>query len=393
MKNGYYFIVVCWGERYRNYFLDYCLPSLLAPGNIPALENKAKSRFLICTTDEDHGAMYNHRSIIALSQHIDPIFIDIPPCPPDKSGCQHMGVGHRIASNFAHSKRACAMFLQPDTLISDGAIVRLQQLHDQGRRLIVCPAIRFDEKRLIANLGIIKAPRLTLGARNLAESAIAALHPETAAYRWDAPYATTIFPIVWWRRDGAMLLHCISWEPLLVDYAEIDDHDVSTFDHWTIDGDYLSRNWEKVKDKIYVVRSSDEICFVGFTPTHEGPQWPYVSLLRWAPLREWVRRGQIRRMFASVLVDDFKREMFRLPMAFGGPLPEEDNFEFCSVVADALAGPRRGDWVHVLAEIFILAWVAKGRIAMRIMRAMAGDKRAMRDLGYAARYTWRQIWA
>jgi len=63
------------------------------------------------------------------------------------------------------------------------------------------------------------------------------------------------------------------------------------------------------------------------------------------------------------------------------------------VVADALAGPRRGDWVHVLVELFILAWVAKGRIAMRIIRAMGGDKRAMRYLGYAARYTWRQIWA
>ena len=33
LERGFYFIVVLWGERFRDYFLEYCLPSLLSPGN------------------------------------------------------------------------------------------------------------------------------------------------------------------------------------------------------------------------------------------------------------------------------------------------------------------------------------------------------------------------
>lgn len=387
MKNGYFFIVVCWGERFRNYFLDYCLPSLLAPGNIPALENKPRSKFLICTTDEDWMHICANRSIMLLEQHIEAVHVRIPPCPPDKSGCQHMGIGHRLAAAYAHRKRACAMFLQPDTMISDGAIVRLQELHADGKKLVVCPAVRFDEDRLFANLGIVTAPRLILDPQKLAQAAAQSLHPETAAYRWDAPYSTTIFPVVWWPLGDAMIMHTISWEPLLVDYTAIDDHDVSTFDHWTIDGDYLGKNFPVSEDKIHVVQSTDEICFVGFTPAHEGPQWPRISLLRWRRLRNWVRKGQMRRMFNSV--HEFQRELFRLPLVWNGPALAGEYYN--SVVADALGGKRRGDWVHILVETFLLAWVAKGRIARRVGRALTGDRKSMRDLGYSVRYVWRQM--
>lgn len=33
----FYFVVVFWGERFRSYLVDFCLPSLLSPHNIPAL--------------------------------------------------------------------------------------------------------------------------------------------------------------------------------------------------------------------------------------------------------------------------------------------------------------------------------------------------------------------
>ena len=36
-ERPFYFIVVLWGERFRNYFLDFALASALSPGNIPAL--------------------------------------------------------------------------------------------------------------------------------------------------------------------------------------------------------------------------------------------------------------------------------------------------------------------------------------------------------------------
>src|SRR5580704_9946579 len=40
LDRPFYFIVVLWGERFREYFLEYCAPSLLSPGNLPALSTR-----------------------------------------------------------------------------------------------------------------------------------------------------------------------------------------------------------------------------------------------------------------------------------------------------------------------------------------------------------------
>ena len=57
LDRPFYFIVVLWGERFRKYFLDFCLASALSPGNIPALLASRRSKFLIATRPEDWAAM------------------------------------------------------------------------------------------------------------------------------------------------------------------------------------------------------------------------------------------------------------------------------------------------------------------------------------------------
>ena len=49
LERPFYLIVVLWSARFREYFLEYCVPSLLAPGNLSALSTKVPSRFLIMT--------------------------------------------------------------------------------------------------------------------------------------------------------------------------------------------------------------------------------------------------------------------------------------------------------------------------------------------------------
>src|SRR4029077_13447596 len=57
VERSFYFIVSFWGEEFRNHFLRLCAPSLLAPGNIPALFGVRRCRLLICTTTEDWKAL------------------------------------------------------------------------------------------------------------------------------------------------------------------------------------------------------------------------------------------------------------------------------------------------------------------------------------------------
>src|SRR5271168_391515 len=92
LDRAFYFIVVLWGERFRKYFLDFCLASALSPGNIPTLQTTARSKFLIATRPEDWTAMRGSKMLQSLERYVEPVHIEIPPCPPDRSGYQHMSI-------------------------------------------------------------------------------------------------------------------------------------------------------------------------------------------------------------------------------------------------------------------------------------------------------------
>src|SRR5208282_1900176 len=106
LERPFYFICVLWGERFREYFLEYCLPSLLAPGNLPALSTRSPSKFLIATRPEDWAAIEATAVFRAVARYVTPVFIEIPPCPPERSGCQHMGTGHRLGCEMAYRDKA-----------------------------------------------------------------------------------------------------------------------------------------------------------------------------------------------------------------------------------------------------------------------------------------------
>src|SRR5271156_1535988 len=77
VKRPFYFMVPFWGQRYREYFVDLCLPSLLAPNNIPLLRAEDGHRFLIATTREDWGAIEHLPIMDRLRQHATPDWIEV----------------------------------------------------------------------------------------------------------------------------------------------------------------------------------------------------------------------------------------------------------------------------------------------------------------------------
>ena len=56
---------------------------------------------------------------------------------------------------------------------------------------------------------------------------------------------------------------------MLLDYGAVGEHDTSTLEQWTIDGDYLFKNLGRSK-KVYVVQDSDEMFLASWTPMAES---------------------------------------------------------------------------------------------------------------------------
>ncbi len=320
----FYFILVVWGEVFRNYFLDLGLPSLLAAGNLPALRTSPRSKFLICAPREDWAALQAAPVFRLLEQYVDPEHIEIPPCPPGVSGCVHMGIGHRRGCELAYRDKAYPFVLTPDCLFSDGTVARLQELARQGVELALVPALRFAEEPLFAELqraGIsphgrngMAAP-ITLKSRDLVRMALNSLHSETASYEWDAPYFHPLPSAAWWRVPGedGIVVHCLSWAAPLFDLAAVPEHDTSTFDEWTYDGDYIYRNLGNIK-RIHLVRDSDEIFFVSWAPLADKPFDLAPSRAMQMPLLgSLFKKQRFNAAFYSGVHDPIKQRIFFAP--------------------------------------------------------------------------------
>jgi hypothetical protein len=78
LDRPFYFTIVLWGERLRNYFLDLCLPTLLSAGNLPALSTHPRSKFMIFTLPNGWAAIKVAPIFRLLEKHVDPIFVVYP---------------------------------------------------------------------------------------------------------------------------------------------------------------------------------------------------------------------------------------------------------------------------------------------------------------------------
>lgn len=308
LERPFHFIVVLWGARFRGYFLNWLLPSLLTPGNLPALRTRHASKLVIVTTAEDIPFLRSSAFVMEALAHVGVEYIEIPPCPANKSGCEHMGVGHKLACETAFRDQAYAMITTPDSWLSDGAVARLQTLAEEGTELVLGAAVRFGEEPFLGGLlDLVKDQgwKVLLNNRKVVEVALKSMHPETLAYEWDKPGFLFVSPNAWWRVPGedGIVMHSLTWAPLLIDYAAIKSHDASTFDNWTLDGDYLYNNCEAFR-KIHVVRDSDEIFLPSWGPVAVNPLYK-----RWMPFGKFIAKLQFGCSYRSQFFDPFKRKL------------------------------------------------------------------------------------
>lgn len=322
---SFYFVVVFWGKTFRDYFIDYCLPSLLAPRNIPVLERGAH-KFIFCTTAHDWEAISETGIVKTLKRYIEPYFLEITPAPPGKAACEHMGIGHKLATEMCHRDRAYGVFLTPDLMVSDGTVEALQRYARTGAKVVLVAALRFAEEPLFEHLdhmGILKAGKpcrdgapLVITSREMVAACINSFHSESQRYEFEAPYFTTFPSACWWKVPGedGIVVHSLSWAPFLFDYAAIDQHDTSALETWTMDGDYVFQNFRSGSD-IHVVADSDEMMLVSWAPLADRPQSLFANPLKQLPfIGELIKGGILRASLLSGIFDPLKLRIFFQPV-------------------------------------------------------------------------------
>ncbi|CAA7612113.1 hypothetical protein [Magnetospirillum sp. UT-4] len=327
MIKPFYFMAIFWGAVHRGYLLRYLVASMLSPGNLPALDPARKNKFLLATTATDWADIQDEPLFHQLQAHCEVVWFEIPMPGPEDSKMRMQSLGHRLVSERCFADGALGVFLTPDIILSDGSLARIEHYARQGVKVLFSVAIRFSqdpiEQELVSRGRMRPDQPMAIGARELMEIGLANLHSETKRYEFGSP-AFAHSPIsVFWRASGGIVIYSFSWCPILVDYGALREHDTSTFDEWTLDGDYIYRNFPDARD-VMIITDSDDVGMISLTREAD-----LTFDLRPDPDVNWwlgglVRRARLHALWAGPVMDPLKRDLFLTPVVFhqGGVTPE-----------------------------------------------------------------------
>ena len=393
----FYFTVVFWGAEHRAYFTDLLVASLLSPNNIPALKKERRSKFLIVTTLQDWRALQDHVLFRRLCLYVEPIFFEMP--FPQKGDLKMlvMSKGHKQVSMKAYEDQAYGVYVTPDLVLSDGSVSAMERLAEEGKKVVLCVAIRFQQETILPELeqkGFL-APGcpLSMSSRELMDVALKHLHSETLRYEFEAPYfADSPISVYWWTVPGQrMIIHSFSWAPLVVDYGALKHHDTQTFENWTLDGDYIHRNFPNPGD-VYVVTDSDEISLVSFTKEADlhFDLVPEPKKAQYGILTHVYKVGLIRALKDSLIMDPLKRYIFPkgvlLHSDASDPHKSEEGKHVEQVIRDACRPPTM--WEQFFLEVIDQA--STSRFAYQILQELQTAPLTSFPQNHLRKYFW--IW-
>ncbi len=370
-----YIAVTFWGEEYRRYFLDFCLASLMAPGNIPAIEYSNTARLLVATRDDDWQALQTEPTFVAVKKYIavEHVRHEAPLNTPHSKKMYFMSQGHKLLAQRMFEDRARGVIVYPDMILADGALRRIEQLASSGYKVILCLAVRFANEGLIDELRFLKliepGKPLAISPEELVRLTIKHMHSEAVRLEFDADLndqaACSFFWVV--TPGQNLLFHCANWAPLLIDYGAVSHHDDSTFDEWTLDGDYVAKNFADIAD-IYVVRNTTELFISCFTPESKVSfskmrLFPY----RFASLRTPMKIVRAREYMDSFdILDDVKKRLFRVPIRVQGGAATEIAWREAELRAATIV--ERMNDLSVRLKICYFFWSIVRRCLTRILR-------------------------
>lgn len=405
--------VTFWGEEYRRYFVDYCLASLLSDGNLPAISDPASARFLIATTDADWAALQLEPLVIAASRYVsfEHVSFEVHSLVTSDEKMMTMSQAHRQLAERMHARRAYGVFLYPDVVLATGYIAGLERLAREGVKVALVMSIRHSHEGLrnaLIGQGAERAGRIAVSPQQLVRLAIANMHSEVRRSGFESKYydvgTVTFFWVV--KTGENLLFHAGNWVPALIDYRAIRQHDLTTFTNYTLDGDYVARNFPDPAD-VYVVEDTSEICMVSFTPEEKvsyslRPYTPYQI----ASLRRLLKIQSAHEvLYKRGYLDPIKRASFKIPIRMIGGYSGEDEWQAAEQrAAHIVKAIERGcdpasplvvqRILRTYVRIFDLLrtlWFARRAILRRLAQMLRGDAMAWRRVGWRARQQFSRL--
>src|SRR5262245_39672944 len=205
-------VLPVWGYRFVRQFLEVGLPTLLAPGNVPALAAALPTRFMILTRLEDEDFIRHHPSFRNLCEvcETEIRLIDHLITGSNYSTTITLGYTEAIRTAGNDMLDTCFFFLVSDYIMADGSLASALERMMDGRsgvlvgnfQVVLEDALPWLQEQLNRSPNVLAIP-----PRELLHWAFNHLHPATLANTVNVPLShNTHTNRLFWRVDGNTLL-------------------------------------------------------------------------------------------------------------------------------------------------------------------------------------------
>ena len=151
-KIDIYFSVALWGEEFVRTFLDHCLPTQLAPQNLPAAAEKLSAVYRIFTTPEDIELFEDHWAVRRLHEVLPTEIIPVD-IPAKLSIHEMVSDYHHVIVREARDKARWLIFLTPDLVWADGSFGNMAAiLKEKDPDILVMATLRTDADRMMPEI-------------------------------------------------------------------------------------------------------------------------------------------------------------------------------------------------------------------------------------------------
>jgi hypothetical protein len=205
-------VLPVWGYKFVRQFLEVGLPTLLAPGNIPALAATLPTRFVVLTKLDDESFIRHHPAFRRLSEV----------CQAEIRLIDHLITGSNysttITLGYTEAVRAagddmldtCFFFLVSDYIVADGSLASvIERMMDGASGVLVGNfQVALEEAFPWLQEKLSQSPSLlAMPPRDLLQWALNYLHPATVANTVNIPISHNSHTNrLFWQVDGNTLL-------------------------------------------------------------------------------------------------------------------------------------------------------------------------------------------
>jgi hypothetical protein len=361
-----------WGHGYVRQFLEVGLPTLLAPGNVPALAQSLPCEFELLTSAADESYIRQHPAFLRLADvcqaSIRPI--DHLITAGNNSTTLTLAYLEAIRAAGPTMRDTCFFFLVSDYIVADGSLASVLARVRAGASAVLVGNFQVTAEEAVPWLRERVGPEspgyAAFSSRELMQWALGHLHPATVANTINLSQTHNAHSNrLFWRVDDKTLLGRFYLMHVIAVRPEVSDFRIGA--SW----DYSFVPEMSPFGNVSVITDSDEYLVIEMQPrAHEA------GFLRQGPLRpealarslsEWTT-AQHRNNVAHTLV----YHAGDLPAALPATIVAAD--EYVAQVTNNLRAPPQPYYGHPYwrGAIATVQEAARGRLSPEAMRKLLG---------------------